>query len=252
MKRRTAILLALALALAGAGLALAENADNTVKCAIEDGSYVIRMSGAETAEGWKADAAAEGGAARELPQAAVEDGTLVVRYEPAEEGAVTLRLRHFEGAACDQLYTWDLIVKDGAVTESVGGSYTASPAAEELDAVLGGDWLEADTQFTCLTLTSNDAGGWDAEIVSPVTHGAYVLQASLAYDCERDALVYADGRLYDVPITDSEESELGEPVSVDAAGSLTLEPFGEDGVALRWVSGAAPEETVLFVRDDAQ
>ena len=132
------------------------------------------------------------------------------------------------------------------------GSVTGEKTAEELDAAFGGDWLQAETQFTRMTLARNEADGWNVEIISPVTHGAYVMQATLAYDSEAGVLVYADGRFYDVPITDSETSELGEPVRVDTTGSLTPEPCGEDGIALRWRNSEAPEETVLFVRDEAQ
>lgn len=51
----------------------------------------------------------------------VED-TFVVRYDPVGDGDVTVAVRHYTGIACDELYTFDLHVEGGAVTEEVSGS----------------------------------------------------------------------------------------------------------------------------------
>ena len=36
------------------------------------------------------------------------------------------------GIACDEAFTWDLRVKDGAVQEVIGGSHAQAPDAAEL------------------------------------------------------------------------------------------------------------------------
>ena len=36
-------------------------------------------------------------------------------------------------------------------------------------------------------------GGWNIEITSPVSRGAWVIRATAYFDCDNDALVYADG-----------------------------------------------------------
>ena len=38
---------------------------------------------------------------------------------------------------------------------------------------LSGEWAETNTQFTRMTVEKNPESGWDIEIVSPLTHGAY-------------------------------------------------------------------------------
>ena len=49
-----------------------------------------------------------------------------------------------------------------------------------------------------LDVTKRIENGWDVEITSPVSHGAWVIRATVYYDCDYDAFVYADGVKYDL------------------------------------------------------
>jgi hypothetical protein len=166
------------------------------------------------------------------------------------DGDVTVGVRHFSGIACDEVHTFDLHVKNGAVTESTGGSFTASPDPTEQDPLIVGKWLEKDTQFTQMTIEKNpDGKGWDVEIASPMTHGAYIFKATIYYDCELDSFVYDNGKIWDVPITEEENPELGEARITGATGSLS---FGgaEKNPTLVWYSDMTPDQNIVFEKDN--
>ena len=120
--------------------------------------------------------------------------------------------------------------------------------AEETGASLSGTWLEKDTQFTRMDLAARADGGLDAEIISPMTHGAYVFRASLRFDAGESAFLYRDGCFWNVPITDSEETVLGEPAVTGTSGRILME---EGGAVLRWIRDGEPAEEIVFVREDA-
>ena len=241
-------LLAAALALVCV-LASAEAAD-ALRGALEDGAYVVRIPvGPDEPGEWRAESP-EGDAAVRLAASGTEDGVFTARYEPATDGDAAVEIRHYDGAACDRVHGFNLRVEDGRMTEPVGGSYTESPAEDELDPSLSGEWLERDTQYTSLFIEKNPDRGWDAEVISPVSHGAYVLAMTLFYDCAENALVYEDGRLFSAPITDSEEADLGEPLAAGLAGALTLSADG-DRLALTWSASSNSEERdIVFVPAD--
>ena len=252
MKKLFAILLILALALCGA-TACAEAGEAAIECAIEDGSYVIRIPDPSGDLGWVADDMAQDDSVVKLDGAELVDGAFVVRYAPVGDGDVSVHVRHYTGIACDQLYGWDLKVQDGAVLESTGGFYTASPNTAEQDEFLAGEWLEDGTQFAQMTVAMNESGrGWDVEVVSPMTHGAYVFKTTIYYDCELDAFVYDKGKFWEVPVTDSEgDVELGEAAVAGTCGSFTLEADGQD-LLLTWYDDQSPEGAVLFRRFDEE
>ncbi len=252
MNKKVSLLLALTLALTAlCGLSLAQDAGqadivgNEFTGSLEDGGYVLRIPLTGKADEWQPEAP-ETGAVR-LTSVREEDGALVVRYDAFEDGTKTVSLAHFAGIACDRLHLLDLKVEDGKITEITGGSFTAAPSDEELAPELSGDWLEAKTQFSVLTLTQNEQGGFDAVVVSPLTHGAFVLKATVYYDCLTDSLIYDNGSLYEVPITAEENPDLGEPEATGLSGSFTLIPANENEFGLKWVS-EIPEQEVLFVR----
>ena len=169
MKKLIALLTTLALLLCGA-TALAEadpGAEGTkVNCEIVDGSFVIQIDNPEHDPGWTADDMAQDDTVVKLYDADLIEDTFVVRYDPAGDGDVTVGVRHFTGIACDEVYTFDLHVENGAVTESTGGSYTASPDEAEQDPFLSGEWTEKETQVTQMTISKNAERGWDVEIAS--------------------------------------------------------------------------------------
>ena len=224
-------------------------ADGTsINCLVEEGSFIIQIDDPEGDLGWVADDMAQDDSVVKLYDADLIEDTFVVRYDPVGDGDVTVGVRHYTGIACDELHTFDLHVENGAVTESTGGSYAASPDPAEQDPFLIGEWLEKETQFTQMTIEKNPGGsGWDVEIASPLTHSAYIFKATIYYDCELDAFVYDKGKFWEAPITDDENVELGEAKIAGSTGSFTVSGIEEDPT-LTWYSDVSPEERVVFER----
>ncbi len=250
MKKLFAMLLILAMALSCAA-ACAEAGGDQIECAIEDGGYVIRIADPSGDLGWIADDMAGDDSVVKLAGAEPEDGAFVVRYAPTGDGEASVRVMHYIGIACDRMYDWDLKVEDGAVTESTGGGCTVSPDAAEQDPYLSGEWLEYETQFSRMTIERNESGrGWDVEIASPLTHGAYVFKTTIYFDCALNCFLYDKGKFWDVPITDSdEEAPLGEAAVAGTTGSFTF--VGDPGnPLLSWVDDQKQDE-VIFEPVDA-
>ena len=240
VKKRIAALLAAALALAG--FAAAE----TVTGSFEDGCYVIRMAVED--ECWVADDMAQDPSVVTLGGAEYLDGSFIVRYEPAADGDVTVGVRHFDGIACDEVFTWDLAVRDGAVQEVTGGSHTASPDEEEQDAAVSGEWTVNDDIMAGMTVARNADRGWAVEIRTVGPEGAFVYRADMFFDCELDAFVYAGGTVYASEVTASGDSPLGEVVDDDASGTIRFVAAEDGEIRLRWYNDRAPEETADFHR----
>ncbi len=120
-------------------------------------------------------------------------------------------------------------------------------AEEDPDSCFSGEWLEKDTQFTVLEVTEKTGDGWDVEITSPVSHGAWTIRATAFRDS--GAYAYADGVKYDLPAdgeTPAKEAETG------LRGTLKHGGTAEDPL-LVWHDGAmhAEGETVAFERAPA-
>ena len=105
-----------------------------------------------------------------------------------------------------------------------------------------GEWREQETQFTQMTISTNDEGLLTAEIISPMSHGAYLFRMTLHYDCELNAFVYDDGAVYELPITDGEETALSEPTHQNLGGRLLLLTAENDQLLLSWYSQLTPDE----------
>lgn len=233
------------LALLCAACALAEGGE--IFATPRMGGFVIQIPVAEGDEGWIADDMAQDDSVVKLVTAEVVEDTFVVRYEPVADGEIAVGVRHFNGVACDEVLIWELLVEDGIIQEATGETRVAAPDEAEQDPLLCGEWREEETQFTEMFIQKNPEAGWDVEIISPVSHGAYVMKANLRYDCELDAFVYGDGTFYEAPITDEDFADLGEPIVTGATGSLTLQGDGEDA-RLVWYNDQSPEERVAFAR----
>lgn len=257
MKKMFVLLLILMMCCAGAALAENEQtgaADvNPIVGSMEGGSYILRIPVKENEAGeWVADDMSQNDSVVKLNYAKMENGAFEVRYDPTGDGEVTVTIRHRNGIACDQVHTIDLLVKDGMIRETTGGSYTAAPGEAELADYFTGEWSEQDDRLAQMTISFNEESGLTAEIISPATHGAYLFRMTLHYDCELDAFVYEDGVVYDLPITDSEEAELGDPVSENLNGRfLLMADEKNETVLLSWYSSLRPEEadTVFFKLD---
>ena len=224
-----------------------ETADTSsdIKGEIEDGAYVLTAAQNKPGE-WCADELAQDDSVVKLAASGTENGIFTARYEPTGDGEITVCLRHFnEHNTCDELYTFDLLVKNGKVQEETGGSYTASPDEADLNPFFSGEWLEENTQFTMLDVTKNPGDGWTVEITSPISHGAWIIRATVYYDCDYDAFVYADGVKYDlVPGEETQEKEA-------EAGLWGTLKFGgtEENLQLVWYDMNQSEgETVNFER----
>lgn len=238
--RKWISLLLITLLLLTCALAGAEEAQ-IITSSIDDGVYFIRIPLKTEDEDWRADELAEAeGLTLKLVSAQAADGCFEARYAAEGEGTATVSLRRFEGAACVELHTWDLKAENGKIVESVGGSFTASPSDEELEAALAGEWLEAETQFTRLSIERNPEGGFDVELSSPISHAAYILRARAFMDCEQNALVWVDGARWNAPLTDAELADPGEPLETGLTGSLTL-GADEDALLLVWPADQNPE-----------
>ena len=253
LNRLFAILLAVALCAGGFALAEETEAVDSLKinATIEEGEFIIQVDLENTDLNWLADDMNEDPSVVELAFSDVLVDTFVARYAPVGDGDATVALRHYTGIACDQAITWDLHVEGGAVQDVTGGSHTATLPDEDYDAHILGRWLEKDTQFTTLTIEKNPARGWDVKLVSPVSHGAYVLKTSVLYDCELDGFVYDKGKYWDISGDYGEDAELGEARAAGTVGCFAFQG-DEDSPELRWTDDARPEETIVFVRDTAE
>ncbi len=214
---------------------------------IQDGAYVLRVIRASDDPGtWLADSTAKDESVIRLSSAQMEDGDYVARYSPAGDGTAAIALRHFNENACDQVHGFDLLVKDGQVSEVTGGYVILSPLDSDLDPILGGTWLEDSTQFTTLTLSMRENGGWDGEITSPMTHGAYTWKATLYFECDPEGLVYRDAAATHL---NPDSSEPGSPVSTGSSGTLQYATDASGDIALLWPAQDNPEHRdILFVR----
>ena len=252
MNKLFAIIIVCILGICGLA-ALAEDADTPeakeISCLIDEGSFVIQIP-AEDDPGWWADDLDGDDSVVRLYDADVLDGTFVARYDPVGDGDVTVGVYHYYNAfACDEAMTWDLHVADGAVQEVTGGSHTMAPVMDEIAPYLVGEWLQQDTQFAQMTIEANNAMGLDVEIVSPLTHGAYVFKTTIYPDCGKRGATFAydKGKYWEVPITDGEETELGEAKIYGATGGFTLEG-DEENLLLYWQDDDRPEDVVVFER----
>ena len=113
-----------------------------------------------------------------------------------------------------------------------------------------GQWVECETQFTQMTIEKDPAEGWDVEITSPLTHGAYIFKTTIQYDEDLRCFIYNKGEFWDVPVTEEENPELGEAKITGTAGLLAFSG-DEENLILAWVDDSQPEKEVLFERADA-
>ena len=251
MKKAFVLLLTLALMIVGFA-AHAEAADvETIRCEIENGSYIIHIPDENGDLGWLADDMSQDDSIVKLARAELENGEFVVQYDPVGDGAITVIVRHFTGIACDEALTWDLLVEGGAVVECTGGSHTASPDPAEFDPYILGEWQTEDG-LAAMTVEKNPGGGaWDVEIAGALAQGGYVFKTTIYHDCEANSFVYDKGKYWDAPITDAEDDvELGEARVAGTTGIFIL--LGdESALRLEWFDSDRLDETLVFVRADA-
>ena len=216
---------------------------SAVSSSAQDGAYAIELAVPEGQAGeWRTDDPdTQENNIVKLVSADMEGGNFVARYEAVNDGVTTVNLKHYDGVACDVLYTYTLAVENGQISEEGDPVKTEAPDANVLDPYLSGEWAEAESQFATLTIEANPEGGWAAEAATPASHSAHIYKMTLHYDCDLQKLVYDDGALYDAPITDSADDELGEPVSTDQQGIVEITSTDEGALALYWNAEANSE-----------
>lgn len=230
-----------------------EEEGTEINALIEQGSFIVQIPVPDEDDmGWIADDMAQDPSVVKLYDADVIGGTFVARYDPAGDGEVTVGVRHYaRGIACDRAVSWDVQVEGGKVCAFTQRMDAVSPPEDEIDPYFVGEWLEDEKQLSALTVAKNPEMGWDVEIVSAMTHGAYVFKATVYYDCDRDGFVYDKGKYWETPITDSDEqTELGEPAVAGATGIFRF--TGNEGAPrLSWTDDRDPEGITDFKRADS-
>ena len=249
MKKILCMLMALLL-LVPFGLAEeAGDANSEINTLFAEGSFIVQIDVPAGDEGWKAEEAGDGKVLK-LYNAEVIEDTFVARYDAVGDGTVTVTVKHMKDAACDRLITWDVKVQDGAAKEVTGGSYTQSPEDAELTPYIAGDWqVNGETTMAGMRLFPNPNGGWGMQ-VSMAYPETRVLRANLAYDCEKDQLVYTQGTLYESEITSEPEPTLGKALSIDASGSLKLIQAEDGSVRIAWHDDQNPAYDAEFHRPE--
>ena len=241
MKKFAALILCLMLAVCAASC-FAEAA--SITGGVEDGAYVVRFPAPEGDEGqWAVEETASGEAVK-LADSRYEDGYFTARWEAVSDGTATVSVMHVRNGLADEIHTFDLAVSGGKITEATGGSYAAAPDHWELDSVVPGEWWEKDTQFTIMDIDDGPDDSWSVRISSPMTHGAFVLEATLRYDLKADGLVYSDGRRFEL----TADGTAAEPSAENLSGTVILSG-AEDSLELVWTrdDGGDP---VSFTRAD--
>ncbi len=225
---------------------LEEASDEPIRGNIENGSYVVKVPVTGIPGRWEASAPEGEDAAVQLASAETADGYFTARFDPAKDGSGTVYIKHYTGIACDQVHSFDLAVENGQVKENTSGSFTASSLDKDLDAHVGGQWFEKDTQFTRMYALRDPYQGWQVEITSPMTHGAYIFEAHMYYDCDQDRFIYQDGAFYAL---NAETGEAGDLIAADTQGSFALtagENAEADALQLIWESGQEIAPMTVF------
>ncbi|MBR3740383.1 MAG: hypothetical protein IKN04_07960 [Clostridia bacterium] len=118
---------------------------------------------------------------------------------------------------------------------------------ESVYASFRGEWVECETHFTQMTIEENPVEGLDVEIVSPLTHGAYIFKSTVQYDADERCFTYDKGKFWDVPITEEENPELGEEKIAGTSGIFAF-VWEEDRLVLTWTDDSQPDREVRFER----
>lgn len=220
-----------------------------VNTLIVEGSFVVQIPVADDDDGWQADDMSQDDSVVKLYDADIIEDTFVARYDPTGDGDISVCVKHMDGIACDEAFTWDLRVKDGAVQEVIGGSHAQTPAEAELDPHIAGEWQINDNVMAGMTITKNEGRGWALEIRSAFPE-ARVLRANVCYDCELNSLVFNDGTYYDFEIDNTPEGKVGKALTSDVEGSLALTTDEEENIILAWYNALETNETAHFHRPE--
>ena len=114
MKRVLSLLLGLLLT-ATAFASAETTAASDITGSIENGAYTLLIHAAPGDTGWFVETTEEMEAMLNVAEAAYTDEGFFVRLEPVSDGTVTVRILHQDDSEiCDQVCTFELLIKDGA------------------------------------------------------------------------------------------------------------------------------------------
>lgn len=219
----------------------------------QNGEYAISLAVPEGLSGeWRTDdPATQENNIVKLVSSEMQGNEFVARYEAVNDGETTVNLKHYNGPACDLLYTYTLSVDNGQIAEKGDPVETKAPDDDVIGQFLLGAWVDNEAPYAQLEIAKNPDGGWDAEAITPASHSGHVYKMTLYYDCDLQRLVYDNGAIYDVPITDSDKGELGDPVAADQQGIVEVVSTDDGKVRLLWNAEANSEGIdIYFVRPD--
>lgn len=219
----------------------------------QNGEYAISLAVPEGLSGeWRTDdPATQENNIVKLVSSEIQGNEFVARYEAVNDGETTVNLKHYNGPACDLLYTYTLSVDNGQIAEKGDPVETKAPDDDVIGQFLLGAWVDNEAPYAQLEIAKNPDGGWDAEAITPASHSGHVYKMTLYYDCDLQRLVYDNGAIYDVPITDSDKGELGDPVAADQQGIVEVVSTDDGKVRLLWNAEANSEGIdIYFVRPD--
>ena len=224
-----------------------------VSSGIEEGVLTIQIKSSEyeKEDSWWQNRIFEGEDAPlvELAQMTETEGYAYIgsfrAVDGAEDGDDIIRLVYTNGDYVSEYMEWTVSVKDGAITEVIGGGQAFATTAEDLAPVFSGDWQEENgtktmriskTEADGLEVVITDKDGNDGEGVSYVMHAFY--------DAEKEALVYWDGAEYPADSANAPEEAMTEAeIEPEFAGRgmFSFLPASED---------AQDEEDIAIVWQD--
>lgn len=197
-----------------------------VSSEIEDGVLAIRIasSQAEVPEFWWQDRISDKGDASHvgLTMMEEEEGTAYCGYykalEDNWEGDDTIRLVYTNGDYTAEYMEWVVSVKDGKITDVIGGSQAFPTSAEDLASVLQGTWKE-ENGTQSLTIRQGEDNSLEFTVLDENGNAQYLMHAF--YDAEKEALVYRDAAPCQADASDDSENAAG-------TGIFGLLPLSED------------------------
>ena len=222
-------------------------------CSTEDGQLIIRIiRKADDPGTWEADEPEGDDIVVTLLSSDITDSLATFVYAPVKDGWQVVEVWHIVEPVCDEFYRITVEVEDGAIIGAEDGEHIISPEDALLDPFLIGEWLEVGDQFHTLTVTDNDTSGWDLTVISPLTHGAYKFVGTVLFDCDEDALVYTNGTVYNLPVTDGEDASPDTPAIMENLMGLMICEITdvEDGELVLYWMDPVTSEVVCFNRSD--
>ncbi len=250
MKKILPVVIALLLAAVCFSAAADEEAQD-IKLTIEDGRLWVRIADDPSeAVAWEAMSPEEEDRVVELLPVDPMVAAPVFLYAPVRDGFTIVDISHTVDFVTDEVYSLLIEVEGGSIV-GVDYEYYASPADEFIELFLVGEWLEKAAGETALSIGDNEGSGWNVTINGPLAQGAYQFTGTVRYDCDLEALVYINGAMYSLPVTDGTEQAEPEPLQENMTGFMFLDISNEqDGQLLMVWENPVTSDFLEFRRTD--